>query len=76
MLLLEFSKLAYMDSGGLSLMFDTVKRFQSSSGVGVVGANSAVSRLLEITGLSDHPSFFLFADQAAAAAALGGAGSP
>ena len=74
-LLLEFSGLAYMDSGGLSLMFETVKRFQGPAGVGVVGANSAVGRLLEITGLIDHPSFSLFSDQRAAAAALGEAGS-
>jgi anti-anti-sigma factor len=72
MLLLEFTGLAYMDSGGLSLMFETVKRFQGSGGLGVVGANSTVTRLLEITGLSEHPRFSLFADQMAAAAALGG----
>jgi anti-anti-sigma factor len=73
-ILLEFSGLAYMDSGGLSLMFEIVKSFQGPGGVGVVGANSAVSRLLEITGLADHPSFSLFADQRAAAVALGKVG--
>ena len=75
-LLLEFSGLAYMDSGGLSLMFETVKRFDGSFGVGVIGANPTVNRLLEVTGLVDHPSFSVFADQRAAAATLGEAGSP
>jgi hypothetical protein len=55
-------------------MFETLKGFQGSTGVGVVGANSGVSRLLEITGLVDQPNFSLFADQRAAAAALRGAG--
>jgi anti-anti-sigma factor len=75
-LVLEFSDLHYMDSGGLSLMFETVKGFRGRAGVGVVGANSHVSRLLETTGLVDHPDFSLFADQRAAAAAIGAAGSP
>ncbi len=70
-LILDFSELAYMDSGGLSLMFDTVQRFKDSGWLGVVGANPGVSRILEITGLADHPRFRLFADQRAAAAALG-----
>jgi anti-anti-sigma factor len=70
-LILDFSELAYMDSGGLSLMFDTVQRFKDSGWLGVVGANPGVSRLLEITGLVDHPRFSLFVDQTAASAALG-----
>jgi anti-anti-sigma factor len=75
-LLLELSELHYMDSGGLSLMFEIVKGFQGHAGVGVVNANSHVSRLLETTGLVDHPALSIFADQRAASAALGGVGSP
>jgi anti-anti-sigma factor len=74
-LILDFSELAYMDSGGLSLMFDAVQRFTDPGWLGVVGANSGVGRLLEITGLVDHPRFFLFADQRAAAAAIDAGGS-
>jgi len=73
-LILDFSELAYMDSGGLSLMFDTVQRLKDSGRLAVVGANPGVSRLLEITGLADHPRFSLFSDQRAAAAAVGTAG--
>lgn len=73
-LILDFSELAYMDSGGLSLMFDTVQRIETPGWLGVVGANPGVSRLLEITGLADHSRFSLFSDQRAAAVALGTTG--
>jgi anti-anti-sigma factor len=69
-ILLDFSELSYMDSGGLSLMFELVHRFEGSGWVGAVGANQGVSRLLEITGLSDHPSFRQFPDLAAVSAEL------
>jgi len=69
-LILEFSELAYMDSGGLSLMFDTVQRFRDSGWLGVVATNQGVRRLLEITGLADHARFRLLPDLAAASAAL------
>jgi anti-sigma B factor antagonist len=69
-LLLDFSELSYMDSGGLSLMFETVQRFKGSSWLGAVGANPGVRRLLELTGLVDHAGFRLFTDLRAASAAL------
>jgi anti-anti-sigma factor len=69
-LLLDFSELTYMDSGGLALMFDTVQRFKEPGWLGVIGANAGVSRLMEITGLVDHPLFRLLPDLQAAQAAL------
>lgn len=69
-LLLDFSELTYMDSGGLSLMFDTIQRFKAPGWLGVVGANTGVGRLMEITGLVDHPQMRLFADLRAAKTAI------
>ena len=69
-LLLDFSELDYMDSGGLSVMFDTVQRFHEPGWLGVIGANPGVSRLMEITGLVDHPCFRLLPDLRAANSAL------
>lgn len=69
-LLLDFSELSYMDSGGLSLMFETVQRFKGSGWLGTVAPNHGVLRLLELTGLVDHAGFRLFADLRAASAAL------
>jgi anti-anti-sigma factor len=69
--LLEMSGLSYMDSGGLSLMFDTLNRMKGKGWLGVVGAMGPVSRLMEITGLTDHPGIRILPDLKAAAAALG-----
>lgn len=69
-LLLEISGLTYMDSGGLSLVFDTLSRMKGNGWLGVVGATTHVSRLMEITGLTDQRGFRAFPDQAAAARAL------
>lgn len=69
-LLLEISGLAYMDSGGLSLVFDTLNRMKGNGWLGVIGATAHVSRLMEITGLTDQTGFRVFPDQAAAARAL------
>jgi len=69
-LLLDFTDLTYMDSGGLSLMFETVQRFKEPGWLGVVGANPGVCRLMEITGLVDHRSFRLLPDLSAANTAL------
>ena len=69
-LLLDFSSLTYMDSGGLALMFETVQRFSDPGWLGVVAANDNVSRLMEMTGLVDHPRFRLLPDLQAARSAL------
>ncbi len=69
-LMLDFTELGYMDSAGLSLLFDTVRRFKEPGWLGVIGANQSVSRLMEITGLLDAPCFRLFRDQGSASAAI------
>jgi stage II sporulation protein AA (anti-sigma F factor antagonist) len=53
-LLLEFSKLSYMDSGGLGLVFETIGRVEAGGWLGVVGAHDNVRRLMDMTGLSDQ----------------------
>jgi anti-sigma B factor antagonist len=68
--LLDLSGVSYMDSGGLSLMFETVTRLKGTGWLGVVGATAPVSRLMEITGLTDQPGFCLFSDLGAAANVL------
>ena len=73
-LILDFSELSFIDSGGLSIMFNLVSRFSHPGWLAVVGANQGVARLLEATGLTDHPNFRMFPDAAAAAAALAAAG--
>lgn len=74
--ILDLSGVSYMDSGGLSLLFDTLTRLKGSSWLMVVGASSPVARLMEITGLVDQAGFRVLPDLAAARAALGGNPQP
>lgn len=73
-LILDLSELLFIDSGGLSIMFNLVRRFSEPGWLAVVGANHGIARLLEATGLLDQPNFRVFPDAAAAAAALAAAG--
>jgi anti-anti-sigma factor len=68
--LLELSEVPFVDSGGLSLMFDTVARLRGTGWLGLIGATSPVARLMEMTGLTERPECRVLPDLAAAAAAL------
>lgn len=74
-LLLETSELRYIDSGGLSLMFDTLHSLEATGGLGIVGPNEGIGKLMELTGLVGRPGFHIFTDlasvNAAAVQALG-----
>jgi anti-anti-sigma factor len=74
-LVLDLSELSYMDSGGLSLMFDIARTVEQPRWVGLVGANTGVARLLEVTGLTDHESVKMFTDLRAAKCATDAIGS-
>lgn len=59
---LDLSDVSYIDSAGLTLLFDIMAKFSPPGWLGVVNPNSSVRRLLEITGLPDRASFRVFAD--------------
>ena len=69
-LLLETSELRYIDSGGLSLLFDTLHRLEDTGGLGIVGPNEGVGKLMELTGLVDRPGFHIFPDLASVGATV------
>jgi len=69
-LLLEFSELVYMDSGGLSLLFDTGKRLGDGGWLGIVNPNHNVRRLAEMTSLFERRGFRLIEDLGSVPAAL------
>lgn len=71
-LILELSQVSYIDSGGLALIFDTLARFKDTGWLGVVGATASVTRLMEMTGLTDRAEFRMLPDLPAASAALQG----
>lgn len=72
-LLLELSDVSYIDSGGLSLLFEIVRKYPEPGWVGLVGVRANVARILELTGFGDLPGVRLLPDLKAAAAALAGA---
>ncbi len=69
-LLLEFSELTYIDSGGLSLIFDVIKTFTPPRWMGVIAANPSVERLLQMIGLVDSQVLRMFPDLKAVSAVL------
>jgi len=60
--LLDLSHVAYIDSGGLSVLLFGVRRLRDRGWLGVVGPNPNVMRLLEIVGLLVDPDFRIFGD--------------
>lgn len=69
-LLLECSRLVFVDSRGLSLLFDTVAALQGDMWLGLVEANPNVRRLAEMTGLSSRTGFRFLDNLQAVPAAL------
>jgi anti-sigma B factor antagonist len=69
-LLLECSELAYIDSGGLSVLFEAAQSFKEKGWLGIVGMKTNVHKLVEMTGLLDRPGVRVYPDIAAVKAAL------
>lgn len=68
--LLDLRDVAYIDSGGLSVLLSGVRHLRDRGWLGVVGPNPNVRRLLEIVGLLVDPNFRIFDDLAEAEAAV------
>ena len=68
--LIDLSKVAYLDSGGISVLLSGTRRLRDTGWLGVIGPNNNVRRLLELVGLFVDPSFRSFDDRLAAEAAL------
>ncbi|MBN1320076.1 MAG: STAS domain-containing protein [Thermoleophilia bacterium] len=68
--LIDLSRVAYLDSGGISVLLSGARRLRDSGWLGVIGPNSNVRRLLELVGLLVDPSFRSLDDRLAAEAAL------
>ena len=70
--LFDLTRVSYIDSGGLSVLFSATRRLRDDGWLGVIGANANVRRLLELVGLLADPSFRSFDDKSAAEVALAG----
>lgn len=69
-ILTPLSRLVYVDSGGLSLLFDTVRRFEGGGWLGIVNPSPNVRRVMEMTGLSERSGIRIIEDLAGVPAAL------
>ena len=70
--LLDMEQVPYIDSGGLSVLVRTLHHLQEEGWVGLVHPPQEVLWVLELSGLRRHPKLKVFADIAAARAALSG----
>lgn len=69
-LLLEFSRLAYVDSGGLSLLFETAQRIKEGGWLGIVSPSGNVRKLIDMTGISERKGFRVIENLADVPAAI------
>lgn len=68
--LIDLSRVAYLDSGGICVLLSGSRRLRDTGWLGVINPNQNVQRLLGIVGLLVDPSFRVFADRQAAESAL------
>lgn len=68
--LLDLSRVSYIDSGGLSVLFSASRRLRPDGWLGVISPNANIRRLLELVGLLVDPSFRVFNERAEVEAAL------
>jgi anti-anti-sigma factor len=74
-LLLEFSQLVYIDSGGLALLFETAHKLKDKGWLGIVSPSPNVRRFAEIAGLFERSGFRVIEDLANVPAAVLEAGT-
>ena len=69
-LLLDFSKVEYIDSGCIGLMWALFRSVAAHGWMGVIGATADIRRILSIVGFVEDSTFRLFASRADAEFAL------
>ena len=69
-LLLDLESCLYLDSGGISLLLDTLRRVRPQGWPGVISPSPDALRILSNTALTLDPNFRAFASEEEARAAL------
>lgn len=64
--LLDLSDVAYMDSGGISVVLSALRRLRGRGWLGIINPNANVRRLFQIVGLSLDEGLRLFSDRSSA----------
>lgn len=65
-ILLDLSDVAYMDSGGISVVLSALRRLRGRGWLGIINPNDNVRRLFQIVGLSLDEGLRLFSDRSSA----------
>ena len=71
-ILFDLASCPYVDSGGVSVLLDTLRRVKPEGWLGTVGATPDVLRILSLVGFTVDPSFRTFPTFAEAQTALEG----
>jgi anti-anti-sigma factor len=61
-LTLDLSECTFIDSGGLNVLLQTIRRLDDLAWLGVAGANDNLRRVFDIVGLTAIPRFRLLDD--------------
>lgn len=59
-ILLDLGSCPYMDSGGVSLMLETLRRVKNEGWLGIIAPHADVHRILALVGLMADPGFRVF----------------
>lgn len=59
-LLLDFRHITYIDSGGLRILLNLLKRVRGEGWLGVIGPSPDVLRTMELAGLTLDPAFRVY----------------
>jgi anti-sigma B factor antagonist len=72
--LIDLSECPYMDSGGVGVLLEVLKKVREQSWLGVIAPAPDLVRLFGIVGLLVDPAFRVYEDAATALSAAGPAG--
>jgi anti-anti-sigma factor len=64
--LFDLTDVTYIDSGGLSVLYSILRRYDDGGWLGVVRPNPTILRMLEMIGLTEQTNFRVFASLAEA----------
>ncbi len=75
-LLIDLSRVDYIDSGGISVLLTALRRLRNSGWLGVINPTAGVRRLLDMVGLTIDRGFRVFSDSEEARRTILGLGTP
>jgi anti-anti-sigma factor len=69
-ILIDLTDCAFVDSGGLTMLLNTLGQLPSGGWLGIIGASTGTNQILMYTGFLDHDNVRFFSCPSEAAASL------